>query len=213
MNNTERINKKRALFRERYSSVVFNSFVNVILVACILFTSLALAGFNITWDAGAYMLLVVAFIYAEAASYLAHRYQQHRKVRFPKSPFKMHTYWHHGMFSLEHMHVGSFNDMNMVVLPFFVHAFILGLTYLPVALFIDHYFQSDFGWVFLFGAAVQLTWYEFIHTLAHLEKPPVFKQLTQHHRNHHDRRLMSDCNFGIGTTLFDRLLGTYYKKN
>ena len=122
----------------------------------------------------------------------------------------MHTGWHHSMFSTEHMSVETLDDMNMIVLPFFVHGMVLALVYLPIALFIETFFSSDIGWILMFGVAIHLAWYEVVHTMAHMKNPVMFKSLTRHHQEHHNHGLMKEYNFGIATTLCDWLFGTRY---
>ena len=143
--------------------------------------------------------------------YATHRWQQHRKIRFSYRLFEMHSLWHHGMFSNTKMHVESMNDMNMVILPFFIHGFIISGLYLPIALLLEKYFYSDFGWILMFSVTLQLIWYEVVHTASHLKSPPsIFSKLAIHHQTHHNAELMKSRNFGIGTTFFDRLFKTYY---
>lgn len=201
------IDKKRAEFRTKYKSIFFNAYVNASLVILILVGFLFYSALNIQWDLRLIVLLPLGFLYSDAAMYLAHKHQQHKKVKFQEIVFEMHTFWHHGMFTNEKMHVDSTQDMNMVILPFFVHGFVLGGIYFPIAL-LANYFQLDIGWILLFSVAIHSLWYEIIHSIAHLENPPIFKYLANHHKEHHNPKNMGSVNFGIATTLFDRLFGT-----
>ncbi len=203
------IDDKRARFRAKYKGLFFNSYLNGLLVFFILTGFVYYSALNIHWDSRLTILIPLGFLYSDAAMYLAHRYQQHKKVKFQEAVFEMHTFWHHGMFTNEKMHVESTQDMNMVILPFFVHALVLGGVYLPVALLGSH-LQLDIGWILLFSVAIHSMWYEFIHTIAHLENPPVFKNLANHHKEHHNPKNMGSVNFGIATTLFDRVFGTRF---
>jgi len=120
----------------------------------------------------------------------------------------MHAVWHHGMFSNEKMGVDSLKDMNMVVLPFFIHGFVLWLMYFPVAFLAERYLDTDLGWILMFAITLQLMWYELVHTMAHVQEPMVLKGLARHHRAHHNPELMGKYNFGIGTTVFDSIFRT-----
>ena len=162
---------------------------------------------NIHWNIRLILLLPLGFLYSDAAMYLAHRYQQHRKVKFQEIVFEMHSVWHHGMFSNNKMHVDSIRDMNMVVLRFFVHGIVLCVIYLPTA-FLVGLLQSDIGWILLFSVALHSMWYEIVHTISHLENPPILKGLANHHKQHHNPKRMGKYNFGIATTIFDRVFGT-----
>lgn len=210
MNDIQQLDNKRKEFRKSYTGVFFNSYLNIALVIIVFTTSLIFSGMRINWDFGALLLFPVALLYAELALYAAHRYQQHNKIRFQQRIFEMHTIWHHGMFSDEKIHVESLKDMNMVILPFFVHGFVLGLIYLPLGFLISILFKTDAGWIFMFAITLHLVWYEFVHTLSHLKYPPFFTRLAKHHKEHHNPKLMGKYNFGVTTTFFDRLFGTKY---
>jgi len=208
----ETIEKKRAEFRTQYKSIIFNSYLNALLVLLILIGFIVYSASHINWNLWLILFLPLGFLYSDAAYYLAHRYQQHKKIKYQEKAFEMHTVWHHGMFTNEKMHVESTHDMNMVILPFFVHGFILAGIYLPIALLSKH-LMLDFGFILLFAVAVHSLWYEFIHTIAHLENPPLFKGLANHHKEHHNPKNMGSVNFGIATTLFDRAFGTRANSN
>jgi len=124
----------------------------------------------------------------------------------------MRINWDFGAFLLfpVALFVESLKDMNMVILPFFVHGFVLGLIYLPLGFLISILFKTDAGWIFMFAITLHLVWYEFVHTLSHLKYPPFFTRLAKHHKEHHNPKLMGKYNFGVTTTFFDRLFGTKY---
>lgn len=211
MNRTEIVKNKRTEFRQQYSSLLFNSAINLLLVLLVFVAGLVISAIRIDWSLTTLLLLPIFFLYAEAVMYIAHCWQQHRIVRFQEKIFEMHAGWHHGMFSPDAMHVESFKDMNMVVLPFFIHGMVIFLFYAPVALIIDHYLGSDIGWILMCGVTLQLIWYEVVHTIAHMKAPPaLFARLAQHHKDHHNPKLMGNYNFGIATTLFDRIFGTMH---
>ena len=205
------IEKKRQKFREKYSGMLSNSYLNLALVLTVFLVGGVYSGIKIHWDLLALSLVPLGFIYGEAALYLAHRFQQHRKRKFQEVIFEMHSVWHHGMFSSENMQVESVKDMNMVVLPFFIHGSVLGIIYFPIALIIESYFLSDIGWILMFSIVLHLAWYEVVHTLSHIDNPLILKTLAHHHREHHNPKLMGKYNFGIGTTIFDRVFGTHYR--
>lgn len=203
----ETIDNRRIEFRAKYKSIFFNSYLNAILVLLILFGFIFYSASNIHWNLRLFILLPIGFLYSDVAMYLAHRHQQHKKIKYHEMAFEMHAVWHHGMFTNEKMHVDSTRDMNMVILPFFVHGFVLGGIYLPIALLANH-FKLELGWILLFCVAMHSLWYEFIHTIAHLENPPLFKGLANHHKEHHNPKNMGSANFGIATTLFDHMFKT-----
>jgi len=211
MTDRNRIKTKRDEFRKTFTGVLYNSYLNLFLVCLVFIASLTYSGLQITWNLTTLVLLIVGFFYSDGMFYLAHRFQQHRKIRTQEWAFTMHSFWHHGMFSTDEMHVTSFKDLNMIILPFFIHGFVLGCTYLPAAWLMERYLSIELGWIFMFAAATHLLWYEIIHTLAHRESVPVFKTLAQHHQAHHNPALMGKYNFGIATTIFDRVFNTLHR--
>lgn len=203
------IDDRRIRFRAKYNGIFFSSYFNGVLVLLILTGFLFYSAQNIHWDLRLAILLPLGFLYSDAAMYLAHRYQQHKKIKSQEIIFEMHSFWHHGMFTNEKMHVDSTQDMNMVILPFFVHGLVLGGIYFPIAL-LGSQLQLDIGRILLFAVAIHSLWYEFIHAIAHLENPPIFKNLAKHHKEHHNPKNMGSVNFGIATTLFDRVFRTRF---
>jgi len=202
------IEKRRSEFRNKYNGLLFNSYLNAALVLIILISFLLYSALKIHLSFWLLIFLPLGFLYSDGAMYLAHRFQQHKKLKFQRMVFEMHTVWHHGMFSEEKMHIDSIRDTNMVILPFFVHGFVLAGIYLPIALIGEH-LQLNIGWVLLFSVAAHSLWYEIVHTIAHLENPPIFRTLARHHKAHHNPKYMGRVNFGIATTLFDRLFRTH----
>ena len=62
-----------------------------------------------------------------------------------------------------------------------------------------------FGGAFLSGVLVAYAWYLFAHYAAHHGPKMFLKALAKHHLSHHK---LSTTNFGVSTTLWDRLFGT-----
>jgi sterol desaturase/sphingolipid hydroxylase (fatty acid hydroxylase superfamily) len=61
------------------------------------------------------------------------------------------------------------------------------------------------GGAFLAGALVAYTWYLFVHHCAHHSANSLPRRLLEHHQRHHR---LATGNFGVSTTLWDRVLGT-----
>ena len=60
------------------------------------------------------------------------------------------------------------------------------------------------GGAFLAGALIAYAWYLFVHHCAH-HGPDRLPSLLKHHRSHHQ---FATRNYGVGTTLWDRIFGT-----
>jgi sterol desaturase/sphingolipid hydroxylase (fatty acid hydroxylase superfamily) len=61
------------------------------------------------------------------------------------------------------------------------------------------------GGAFLSGVLVAYAWYLFAHYSAHHNPKPLAKTLAKHHLGHHR---LATRNFGVSTTLWDRVFGT-----
>ena len=61
------------------------------------------------------------------------------------------------------------------------------------------------GGAFLAGALIAYAWYLFVHHCAHHAPDNLPHSLLSHHRTHHK---LASRNFGVSTTLWDRVFGT-----
>jgi 4-hydroxysphinganine ceramide fatty acyl 2-hydroxylase len=71
--------------------------------------------------------------------------------------------------------------------------------------------MGDLGWAFTAGYALGYMNYDVTHYRLHHVSPktPWMKRLRKHHLAHHSPKYAHNCKFGVSTTLWDHVFGTY----
>ena len=153
---------------------------------------------------------------ANAAEYLVHRLLMHRPL-WPRALYRGHTLGHHRAFHHDSMEIGSWRELDLVMMPWFTVLLIFG-GMAPVAAVVAWEFGRGAAGLFLLTGAVTFVLYEGMHALYHLPLPLLgrlrllrsraFRFLYDHHRHHHRLTRMRWTNFNISMPLVDRCLGT-----
>jgi hypothetical protein len=162
------------------------------------------------WIVPAYLLV------ANLTEYLVHRVLMHRPL-WPRALYRGHTLGHHRAFHHDSMEIGSWRELDLVMMPWFTVLLIfMGMA--PAAVAVAAVFGRGAAGLFLLTGAVTFVLYEGMHALYHLPLPllgrlrllrnGVFRFLYDHHRHHHRLTRMRWTNFNISMPLADRLLGT-----
>jgi hypothetical protein len=163
------------------------------------------------WIVPAYLLV------ANAAEYLVHRVLMHRPL-WPRALYQGHTLGHHRAFHHDSMEIGSWRELDLVMMPWFTVLLIFaGMA--PVALAVARMFGRGAAGLFLLTGAVTFVLYEGMHALYHLPLPLLrqlrlprsraFRFLYDHHRHHHRLTRMRWTNFNISMPLADLCFGTF----
>jgi sterol desaturase/sphingolipid hydroxylase (fatty acid hydroxylase superfamily) len=153
---------------------------------------------------------------ANVVEYLVHRLLMHRPL-WPRRFYRGHTLGHHRAFHHDSMEVGSWRELELVMMPrFTMLLFFVGMA--PIVALV--------GWTLGHGAAGLWTLtaigtfvsYEVLHALYHLPLPTLrrfgflgsraFNYLYRHHLHHHRLARMRWVNFNISLPLSDRVFGT-----
>ena len=77
--------------------------------------------------------------------------------------------------------------------------------------------SPNVGFLFVFTAILYYLNYELFHFTYHVDphswlgRLPVIRRLRRHHVAHHNKVLMTRCNFNISYPICDRLFGTLYR--
>jgi hypothetical protein len=163
------------------------------------------------------LIVPVTFIIGNLAVFLIHRYPLHRYLSYFPYPYKVHTKSHHHYYTKECYAFESTNDWYMIFFPITV-VFLFSVIYIPLNYFIAMSFLSpNATFLYLFTSSLYFISYEVVHFISHVPENalilrlPFLKFMWNHHRTHHDTRLMSDYNFNIVYPLCDLLFGTYYR--
>jgi hypothetical protein len=161
-------------------------------------------------------LLVVplAFLYANLAEYLGHRYPMHRPFRGLRLIYQRHAGQHHRFFTHQHMPFDSLRDLRAVLFPPLLVVFFFGGFALPVWWLLSLAVSANVAWLFIATGIGYYLNYEFLHLAYHLPpahplaRLPLVRRLHWLHQQHHDPRRMATHNFNISYPLCDWLFGT-----
>jgi hypothetical protein len=161
------------------------------------------------------LAIVPVFIFfASGFEYFAHRYLLHHRVRFFQKPFVEHTLKHHRYFTSEAIEVETSKDFSRVFFPVWGVFMIQYGGTLPLSLAFGQILSPNAGFLTLITGAIFFFMYETIHMICHLPKNnlifkiPGLLFLREHHRLHHDQKLMSKKNFNIVIPIWDFLMRT-----
>jgi hypothetical protein len=161
-----------------------------------------------------WLAVPLAWLYANLAEYLGHRFPMHRPFRGLGLVYRRHAGQHHRFFNHEAMPLDDLRDLRAVLFPPLLVVFFFGVFGTPVALLLAALFSANVAWLFLATALFYFMNYEVLHLAYHLPdahplaRVAVVRQLRWLHRTHHDPRLMARYNFNISYPLFDALFRT-----
>ena len=162
------------------------------------------------WIVPAYLLA------ANVSEYLIHRLLMHRPL-WPRTLYKNHTLGHHRAFHHDSMEIGSWRELDLVMMPWFsLLLFFVGMA--PLVAIVAWALGRGAAGLFLLTAVITFITYEGMHALYHfpsvvlgrlrLLDNRVFRFLYDHHRHHHRLKRMRWTNFNISMPLADRCCGT-----
>lgn len=166
----------------------------------------------------AWLAFPVALFVGNVIEYLIHRYPMHKRTRLFDRFFRSHTLVHHRVFDQNDFEIEGRRDVYFVLTT--VHTTVLtvgvlGATYLLLRAAVG----VDLAAVTCIGFATYAFAVEAAHLVLHLpdhvfERWPLGSRLghylREHHRIHHDPKLMTKYNFNLAFPVTDFLVGTRY---
>ena len=163
-----------------------------------------------------WLTIPLTFLYANLSEYLGHRGPMHNRTRFLAAVFERHTIEHHAFFTDEAPCFESTRDYKAVLFPPILLFFFIGCFAVPVGALLYYLVSPNVCFLFVLTAILYFLNYELLHFAYHtdseswLGRLPFINQLRQHHIIHHNKKLMTRCNFNISYPICDRLFGTYF---
>lgn len=169
------------------------------------------------------LAIPISLVLANLVEYSVHRWPMHKAVkvfgkRIFKSMYRTHSGKHHRYFTDEYMNMECDDDMHEVFAsPSTVFSFI-GFVIIPIAALASLFISTNVALLFFASCLSYYGIYEFIHFSTHLPnthpilKIPFIMKAKQHHKIHHNTKLMRKWNFNIGLPLMDFVFGTLYKE-
>lgn len=208
-----KIAERRTQFREKYLPRLYSGYLHF---AFTVVATIACSFVALNYTSARFSIELVAFFFFLNSyfEYLSHRYHQHKSIPFLRFLYKFHTLEHHQLFNEEKMEVDSHRDFSMVLFPPHVTVGLLTLYFPTLSLFAFLVFDMQVAVNFYLASILSYLTYEFIHFASHHRsdsiyyKTPILNHLCQNHRDHHDPKLMAKKNFGVITTLWDRIFKT-----
>lgn len=180
-----------------------------VLVGCLYFIS--------EWSFLFVAVAVGVFLFGNVAVYFIHRYPLHKRLKIWSFPFDSHTVEHHRYFTSENITYRNALDFYAIFFPSFVVAFYVALIS-PLFYLTSSYILGRDGALFFTGASAgYFLLYEFFHWASHLPKDHFLMKsswismMREHHRIHHNQKLMHKYNFTIVYPLMDIIMGTRFK--
>jgi len=214
----ESVSRARAAFRERHISPRYSGPMHLATTVGIS-VLIALASGMLLEDVEPleWLTIPLTFVYANLSEYLGHRGPMHHKTRLLAGIFQRHTIEHHSFFTNEAATFESTKDFRAVLFPPIMLVFFFGCFALPVAAVLYFLVSPNVGYLFVLTAILYFLNYELLHFAYHSDpeswigRLPFIEDLRRHHIAHHDKHLMTRCNFNITYPICDYLFGTRYR--
>jgi len=215
------IRKVRSATRAKLFSTVsprYNPWLHLSLTTGIGVVALALGLWKVRAPSWVELLTIpLTFLVANAFEWHAHKNLLHHRVIPFHILYDRHTPEHHMVFGYDDMAVRDWKELKLVLIPAFGVVGIVGMV-APLAWLLGHFWSPNRGWLMLVTAAIYVVGYELSHMSYHLPKDSFIGRMTlvrilrEHHRRHHDPRLMQKWNFNVTIPLADLVMGTVAPK-
>ncbi|HRI62889.1 MAG TPA: sterol desaturase family protein [Polyangium sp.] len=144
----------------------------------------------------------------------AHKDILHRRLPLLGILYERHELYHHVIFTDRDMAMRSKREWWFVLMPPYAVVLVFLTLVLPMAIVIEKYVSTNVAMLVTATSMVFFLSYEWLHLAYHLPADHpisqwrVIAKLREHHRRHHDPRLMKRWNFNVTVPLFDLLHGT-----
>ncbi len=152
-----------------------------------------------------------------AFEWWVHRSVLHRRVPGVAVIYERHELQHHVVFTDADMAMRSPRELQMILMPAYA-VLLIALFNAPIALLAARFVTANVGYIYLVTAMAFFLSYEWLHLAFHLPaghpigRLGVIAVLREHHRRHHDPRLMRSWNFNVTVPVFDGLLRTRWTR-
>jgi len=146
----------------------------------------------------------------------AHKDILHRRLPLLGVLYERHELHHHVIFTDRDMAIRDRREWWYVLMPPYAVILVFLALVLPMAFVLERYISTNVAMLVSATSMVFFLSYEWLHLAYHL--PPnhpigrlsIIAKLREHHRRHHDPRLMKRWNFNVTVPLFDWLHGTIW---
>jgi hypothetical protein len=162
-----------------------------------------------------WLTVPLAFLYANLAEYVGHRFPMHHPVRGLGLVYRRHAGQHHRYFSHEAMALTDQRDLRAVLFPPMLVVFFFGAFAVPVWFLLAWAASANVAWLFIATGLAYFLMYEVLHLSWHapagswVARLALVRRMGRLHRRHHDPARMARCNFNITWPIGDLVFGTF----
>ena len=214
----EKTDAYRAEFRARHIPAWYRGQLHVALTAAcvlgsVLFCSSQLRGVRVLELLTVPIMLVLGSFFVWGL----HRYVLHRPMPGLRRIYVIHTLQHHRFYTYERNEPEGPRDYYITLFPWAFGPSLVVAGYVLGRL-VGSAVSANVGLLFTIMTLVYYGLYELVHLASHLPEHsrvlrlPGLRRLREHHRLHHDPRLMSRHNFNVVLPLADVLFGTLVRQ-
>jgi hypothetical protein len=137
-----------------------------------------------------------------------HKDVLHRRTRGVELLYERHELAHHVVYTYDDLTMRGAREWVLVLMPPFA-VVLVALVNTPITLAVNALFGANAGGLYLATSMFFFLTYEWLHLAYHLPRESFIGRLSlvaalrEHHRRHHDPRLMKRWNFNVTLPLFD----------
>ncbi|MFT3766885.1 MAG: sterol desaturase family protein [Minicystis sp.] len=161
-------------------------------------------------DLRAIELLVVpaTMVLAFGFEWRVHQLVLHRRMPLLGTLYERHELTHHVIYTYDDMAMRSGRELRLILMPAYAIVLVFFID-TPFALATARLLSRNAGCLFMATSMIFFLAYEWLHAAYHLPSDSVIgrlgviAKLREHHRRHHDPRLMKHWNFNVTVPLFD----------
>ncbi len=141
----------------------------------------------------------------------AHKDILHRRLPLLGVIYERHELNHHVIYTDRDMAMRSPRERWLILMPAYAIVLVFLLLVLPLGIAVTHVAGTNVAMLVVVTSMVFFLSYEWLHLAYHLpEEHPIARlglvaRLREHHRRHHEPRLMKRWNFNVTVPLFDWL--------
>lgn len=158
----------------------------------------------------------VTLLAAFGFEWRAHKDMLHRRLPPLGLLYERHELEHHVIFTDRDMAMRSQQEWWFVLMPPYAIVLIFFILVLPLAIGIERFASTNIAMLVTATSMVFFLSYEWLHLAYHLPADHPISHwgwigtLREHHRRHHEPRLMKRWNFNVTVPVFDWLHGTIW---
>jgi hypothetical protein len=153
-------------------------------------------------------VIPIAVFVGFAFEWRVHKSVLHRRVPGVGVIYDRHELQHHVVFTHDDMAMRGPRELQLILMPAYAIV-LIALFNAPLAYLAARLVSPNVGYLYLVTAMSFFLTYEWLHLAYHL--PPshplgrlrLVARLREHHRKHHDPRLMRSWNFNVTVPVFD----------